>query len=643
MVYKIGVISRSQEFIDLIITLGLNEPVNIVAQQAYFYQAPEVAQQMVKNGVELIISRERTANLLEKSLPIPVIHCDFNAIDILLSLSKAEQNDYPLALAKAELNIRGTAEILGLIERLWNHKVGLISYTDFDDLEKKLQRAVGSGLKGIMGGKLVVEMAAQMGFNKVELFTSQETAKVALERAVLVAQDRRQREIDNFSIPSVLNALDHPMIILDNEGKVKFINHQAEEIIEIEKSRIIDKLIPNFPYLSYVNLLEKGQEIKEKIFTVPQKNQTVLFNLRPLLGDDSVYKGCLVNLRGKSREDLPFKEKQIGLLNQGLKSKYSLDDIVGKSRLLHKAKDRAKEFAKSDFNILIIGETGTGKELFAHAIHQSSLRSKNPFVAINCAALPPNLLESELFGYESGAFTGARKEGKKGLFELAHNGTIFLDEIGEMPPEIQARLLRTLESKEVMHLGGDRLIRVSFRVISTTNINLEKAMERDAFRKDLYYRLSPLILLSPPLRDRREDIPLLLKVFLSNISLTSEKQAEIIECIDKVLIYLTDYTWPGNVRELLNLVERCSVEFNLVKNGLVNISDLLKPGHTLPPEFHQRSDGALIGNLKNIELQAIKATGEKLNWNRKEMADILGIGQSTLWRKLKDFHLERSD
>lgn len=643
MVYKIGIISRSREFIDLIITLGLTEPVNIVAQQAYFYQAPEIAQQMVKNGIEVIISRERTANVIEKSIPIPVIHCDFKATDILLSLSKTEQSDYPLALVREEPRVRGTTEILGLVERLWNHKVGLISYTDFDDLEKQLQGAVGSGLKGIMGGKLVVEMAAQLGFNKVELFTSQETAKDALERAILVAQGRHRGEIDNFSLPSVLNTLDHPMIILDNEGKVKFINLQAEEIIGIEKSRIVDKLIPNFPYLRYVNLLEKGQEIKEKIFTVPQKNQAFLFDLIPLLGDDSAYKGCLVNLRGKSREDLPYKEKQIGLLNQGLKSKYSLDDIVGKSRLLHKAKDRAKEFAKSDFNILIIGETGTGKELFAHGIHQSSSRCKNPFVAINCAALPPNLLESELFGYESGAFTGAKKEGKKGLFELANNGTIFLDEIGEMPPEIQARLLRVLESKEVMHLGGDRLVRVNFRAISSTNKDLEKAMESGDFRKDLYYRLSPLVLLLPPLRDRREDIPLLVKVFLSDMSLTSETQAEVNECIDKVLIHLTDYTWLGNVRELLNLVERCSVEFNLVKNGLVNISDLLKHGHTLPPEFHQRSDGAFIGNLKNIELQAIKATGEKLNWNRKEMADILGIGQSTLWRKLRDFHIERSD
>lgn len=245
------------------------------------------------------------------------------------------------------------------------------------------------------------------------------------------------------------------------------------------------------------------------------------------------------------KKQYKFREQIIG---QGHRAKYTFEDILGKSEIIKKYKKIAKRMAASNSSILITGESGTGKELFAQAIHNSSKRKNYPFVAVNCAAITESLLESELFGYEEGAFTGARKGGKPGLFELAHRGTLFLDEIGEMPLNLQAKLLRVLQEREVMRIGGSNLIKVDVRIISVTNRNLKDMLRKGKFRKDLYYRLSVLPLNLPPLRDRRDDIIPLLNGIKNqlNVDFTltgSAKNA------------LINYNWNGNVRELKNYIE----------------------------------------------------------------------------------------
>ncbi|HRU41034.1 MAG TPA: sigma 54-interacting transcriptional regulator, partial [Candidatus Diapherotrites archaeon] len=254
------------------------------------------------------------------------------------------------------------------------------------------------------------------------------------------------------------------------------------------------------------------------------------------------------------------------LAKRGHTAKYDFSSIIGKSKQITETKEIAKKLAKSNSTLLLTGESGNGKELFAHAIHKASNKQQGPFVAVNFAALPENLLESELFGYEEGAFTGAKKGGHAGLFEQAHNGTIFLDEIGDASLRIQARLLRVLQEKEVMRVGGTKILPIDVRIIAATNKNLEVLVQEEKFREDLYYRLNVLPIRIPPLRERKEDIPLLIEKILEKF-LKGNEMIISSEAMD----ILMEYDWPGNIRELENTIEYL---YNIVGNGVVKSKDL---------------------------------------------------------------------
>jgi propionate catabolism operon transcriptional regulator len=290
--------------------------------------------------------------------------------------------------------------------------------------------------------------------------------------------------------------------------------------------------------------------------------------------------------------------------------------------------EQAKKYSLADSSILIYGESGTGKELFAQSIHMASRRSQHPFVAVNCAALPESLIDSELFGYEEGSFTGAKKGGKTGLFELAHQGTIFLDEISELPLHLQSRLLRVLQEKEIVRIGGDQLIPIDVRIITASNKDLAECVRQGTFREDLYYRISVLQLRVPPLRQRKEDIPLLFRHFIRH-------REDLMRLItDADLAPLMQYHWPGNIRELENVAERflvlCqgkSLDRETIRNILQNAC-----GVELKTKFQEKEWklASLPDEWERIQL-ALQETGG----NKEKAAKLLGISRSTLWRKLK--------
>jgi len=296
--------------------------------------------------------------------------------------------------------------------------------------------------------------------------------------------------------------------------------------------------------------------------------------------------------------------------------------------------ERARKYARVDSTVLIRGETGTGKELFAQSIHNESARASFPFVAINCAAVPESLLESELFGYEEGAFTGARRGGKQGLFEQAHKGTIFLDEIGEMSITLQSRLLRVLEEREVMRVGGDRIIPIDVRVIAATHVNLLEAISSGGFREDLYYRLNKLALEVPPLRHRLADIPLFCTHFLDRYGKRHGGQAKTLT--PEAVGIFQSYSWPGNVRELQSIIERLVV---CVESGVIDSRDVqslmhdelcgskIEPRAAVPP--------SPVTSLDDMARDAIRRALAESGGNRSVAADALGISRATLWRKLK--------
>lgn len=317
------------------------------------------------------------------------------------------------------------------------------------------------------------------------------------------------------------------------------------------------------------------------------------------------------------------------LLRQRLEEKYQFSDIIGKSDAMQNIFELIKKVAPTIAHVLITGESGTGKELLARAIHGNSPRCYRPFVAVSCGALPETLLESELFGYEKGAFTGAEFT-KKGRFEMADGGTLFLDEIGEISPRTQVDLLRVLEEKKFMRLGGTKLIELDIRIISATNRDLKKAVEDGIFRNDLYYRLNVISIHLPPLRERKEDIPLLAEEFLRRYRVEMNKEMNSLS--PGALAMLMDYDWPGNVRELQNVIERAVV---VGKGPKVLPKDLpfLIPGPK--KEYHK--------SLKELERFHIKGLLEENQWNIRKTAIDLGVDRQTLYNKIRKYDLKREE
>jgi len=314
-------------------------------------------------------------------------------------------------------------------------------------------------------------------------------------------------------------------------------------------------------------------------------------------------------------------------LHQKLEERYRFENIIAKSPKMQKVIELIKVVAKSNATVLITGESGTGKELVARAIHSQSHRKDKPFVAVSCAALPESLLESELFGHEKGAFTGAHAQ-RRGKFEVANRGTLFLDEIGEMSANIQVHLLRVLEEKEFTRVGGNDLIKVDVRVISATNRDMKQAIASGQFREDLYYRLNVVTIDLPPLRDRKEDIPLLAEHFLKKSS--QENQKEITGFSPEATDFLLRYEWPGNVRELENAIERAVI---LATDSRLEMADL-------PEETRSWAHSLPVGaTLAEVEKSHIQSILEKSGGNYSRAARLLGISRVTLYNKIRAYGL----
>jgi DNA-binding NtrC family response regulator len=322
-------------------------------------------------------------------------------------------------------------------------------------------------------------------------------------------------------------------------------------------------------------------------------------------------------------------------LKAQLLDRYKFQNIVGKGKKMQELFDLIESVAASDANILIQGENGTGKELIANAIHYHSKRSKAPFIKINCAAIPKDLIESELFGYRKGAFTGATMD-KEGLFEMAEGGSLLLDEIGEMPPYLQTKLLRVLQEREYRPIGSDRIVHVDFRLICATNIDLDTALREGRVREDLYFRINTIALRVPPLRERTEDIPLLCDYFLDKFRQRYQKNVK--SLAPSVYHLLIRNRWPGNVRELENAIERAVL---VAKGSEISVGDL-------PESIREEPTGSADfvipphRTLAEIEKMAILQTLQRTNWNKQEAAQILGLYRPTLYSKMKKHEIREA-
>jgi DNA-binding NtrC family response regulator len=442
------------------------------------------------------------------------------------------------------------------------------------------------------------------------------------EAKILVVDDEA---IVRESLRDWLSDVGHQVLTAEN-------GPQALEIIEKEKPGIViaDLVMPG---MDGIELLKKAKEISPNIeviiITAYGSIPTAITAIREGAYDYIEKPFCPERaelLVDKLVEHQRLLEENIALQHK-LEERYRFENIIAKSPRMQQVVEVIKVVAKSNATVLITGETGTGKELVARAIHSQSYRKDKPFVAVSCAALPESLLESELFGHEKGSFTGAHAQ-KKGKFEIANRGTLFLDEIGEMSANIQVHLLRVLEEKEFNRVGGNEPIKVDVRVISATNRDMKQAVANGQFREDLYYRLNVVNIELPPLRERTEDIPLLARHFLKKFSVENKK--EVTDFSPEVTDFLLKYEWPGNVRELENAIERAVI---LAKDSNIEVADLPKENLLLARSAPPGKD--LEEVEKNHILNILKETGG----NHSEAARILGISRMTLYNKIRAYGL----
>lgn len=439
-------------------------------------------------------------------------------------------------------------------------------------------------------------------------------------------------------------------VIVDKDGIITAMNQTYLDALGLEKSEVVGKHILEVTPTSLLpEILKSRRTDQADIYTI--NGQDTIVTRLPIIKDGEIIgaiaRSLFMDMSGAKilMNKLQETEKELNIyreeVRQGYRAKWQFSDLIGESPAFLKVKSMAEQASHTVSTVLITGESGTGKELLAHSIHNLSSRSSHPFVRINCAALPENLLESELFGYEEGAFTGAKKGGKPGKFELAMGGTIFLDEIGDMPLSMQTKLLTVLQDKMVERVGGTKPIFVNVRVIAATNRDLEQLVAEQKFRQDLYYRLNVMRLTIPPLRERKDDLPLLVKMLVAKIN--DQLGISINKVSYKAIELLQNYTWPGNVRELENLLERA---MNLADMNRENSITLKHFPSLVEKAYFQLSQiktnpSTLPDAIEQLEKQIIEQALETTGGNKVQTARILGIHPSALYRKLDKYGLEQ--
>jgi transcriptional regulator with PAS, ATPase and Fis domain len=429
------------------------------------------------------------------------------------------------------------------------------------------------------------------------------------------------------------------LVVVDNDGRIIYINENYCKFLEVDRNKAIGSPVTNVIENTRMHkVVESGTEEVADLQYI--KGNYMIANRIPIVVDEEVIGafGSVIfrdtsewmQMSSHVKNMMSKIQSYIQDINTGVK--YNLNDIIGTSEGIKELKDKAQMIAPSDISILIRGESGTGKELFAHSIHQLSERSGQPFIKVNCAAIPEQLLESELFGYEEGAFTGAKKGGKKGKFQLAHKGTLFLDEIGDMPLNMQAKLLRVLQEGEVEAVGASRVHQVNVRIIAATNRPLEKMMEEKRFRSDLYYRINVIPFVIPPLRERKEDIEMLADFFLAKSMKSSGKRIQGFQ--QEVLDIFTSYSWPGNLRELENVINASTYLSNENQISLSSLPQYMKAGN-----LYNVESKTLKEIIEDTEKKVLEQSMKKFQEDKRKMASSLGISKSTMYEKLNKYNL----
>lgn len=636
--------------------MGLQYPVFAASTRG----AVEIMRELLPKGVRLIVSQGITAKYLMRDIPLPLMELPFSGIDAMIAVKHALETS-----GDRKIIHMGTRSLYHLIQRSVQYlgeDTERIAFCDLQmgsTIEEQAQAMIEQGYEIFIGGFASVDYARSAGKTGFEF----DVDELIIQATVLNAQtlvrsmmeQERQYELDK----AILQVSADGIIAVDHARKIYEANLAAMQIVhgstETLLGRDLDEVLHENRLVDVEKLDIFPDDTDTKVTPVVLKEAPVMVH-----GEQ---KGSVISIKKVSEiQEMEYHIRK-DLVVKGLVAKNSFDSISGVSAAICQAKERAAVYAKYDSTILIYGETGTGKELFAQSIHNASKRKKQPFVAINCATLPESLVESELFGYAKGAFTGANREGKQGLFEIADKGTIFLDEISEIPLSIQSKLLRVIQEGEIVRVGGDKVIRVDVRVICSSNKDLKKLIKEGKFKDDLYYRLSVLEIDIPPLRERSEDIECLSYSLLRELSVKHGKN--VVGITPEVLDSLSKMRFMGNIRELSNMMERmviltdgntlnidvlrqCNIQLDdeepspaaaaeisvesVGRNGL--ILKTLEQCHG-SKEAAARRLGISVEDIQQTQKELLVEALDKCRGNKAAAARMLGINTSTLWRRMK--------
>jgi propionate catabolism operon transcriptional regulator len=641
--YRFALVSHSIEVVDIVRKHTNPETEDLFTTIVGLDDAVDTAKALIQEGYEVIIGHGGTGGLIAKSIGQPVVNIPTSMLEIVTAILKADNVGNKIGVTSFATEREG----FDIIRNVLKMDLQQIVFNSQKELEVGVKKAIENGVTMIVGGGVSRKIAARHHARGVIIEPGRQIVQEALSQARALAGARRREMEYHERLQTIFKIMDDGMICVDALGRLNFYNQPAESMLGMDLGPYQDQFVSGLTdSLGLIDVLASGAKKTDAIIKL-QDNELVV-NCLPILIDGRVSGAVSLLREGRTIQDIDRKLRE-RIYRKGFIARHTMADIIADSPGMRTLIARAKKFAQTEAAILICGETGTGKEFLSHALHHISRRKKAPFVAINCAALPETLLESELFGHEEGAFTGAKKGGKIGLFELANHGTIFLDEIGDISPRLQVRFLRVLENKEVMRVGGDKIVPVDVRVISSTHKDLRREVQAGLFRKDLYYRLAVLRLNIPPLRRRLQDIPELLAPLL-------KRYKKPLSCITPAMFErIRSYHWPGNIRELNSVMESYLIllggqgsDERLFLELFEEYGDPEGPSLRQPAMakdatlFPDGGEGGEVNGSRTLAEQMeahkrslIRQTLHRCGNNKTLAAKKLGISTNTLWRALK--------
>ncbi len=586
--------------------------------------------------VDAVVAAGLNGSYLRRHVSVPVVQVKISGFEVMNALATARRISPRIAL----LGQHAQYPALQTFMQTFAVDIPVRTYLDQDDALAQAKQLKDEGVEVLVGSGLIVDYAERMGLAGVLVYTLS-TVAACIEDAIEITRLQRIESSRRDYLNAVLANLDEGVAAVDAAGHVQALNPAVERLLGISAAGLAGRRLEEIsPALSLDKVLRSGQREAESVHRLGGK--MVVVNRIPLATRAGL-SGAVLTLQEAGAIHRADRNLRTRARARGKTVRYTLDDLYGVSRPLEKARMLARRYARVDSTVLIGGESGTGKEVMAQGIHQESARHHFPFIAVNCASLPETLLESELFGYEDGAFSGARRGGKPGLFESAHNGTLFLDEVGDMPPALQIRLLRVLQERQVMPVGGSEAVPVNVRIIAATHRDLSVMVAAGAFRQDLFFRLNILRIDMPTLRERREDIWLLAQKLYGrarrNLGLTGE--APLPAAVEPVLL---GYDWPGNIRELENVLERLAVFLaetpaNLaparLRQIVADVAPELVRGTTPAPPAASAMGGNLAEHGRRQQAAHVRDVLARCGGDRRAACEALGISPTTLWRRLR--------